>query len=181
MLWYQRIILWLSQKVTKNKRQFNDWVGRHWPPIEGGFKSECWKVKSLRLELKSVTNFGSFSIFKAKISYIYILRYSSVWKLLLQNHSCYIPSESSRHQEAMGAMDQNTLYTLQLVWSVTSEQVKIKSNFFLLGTWYYTLMWLETQSTVKKKVVIKFSECAFFAHFSKNCLFINCLSGCIDG
>ena len=29
-----------------------------------------------------------------------ILRSSSVWKLSLQNHSCYIPSESSRHQEA---------------------------------------------------------------------------------
>ena len=79
------------------------------------------------------------------------------------------------------AMDQNKLDPLQLVWAVTCEQMKIKSKFFPLGTWYYMLMWLEAQSPVKKKVFINFFNAhTFFAYFSKNRLFKNCSSCRID-
>ena len=70
-----------------------------------------------------------------------------------------------------------------LVWAVTSEQIKIKSKFFLSGTWCHSLMRFETQSTVQKKVIIDFATRTNFANFSKICLliYVYCLRGCNDG
>ena len=59
--------------------------------------------------------------------------------------------------------------------------MKIKSQFFLLGSCCHSLMRCETQSTVKKKVIIEFAMHTIFAHLSKICLLKNCLSGCNDG
>ena len=42
-------------------------------------------------------------------------------------------------------------------WAVISEQIKIESKFFLLGTWYLSLVWFETQSTVNKRVFVDFT------------------------
>ena len=74
-------------------------------------------------------------------------------------------------------MDHNKIDTLHLVWAVTSEQMKITAKFFLPGTWCHSFLLFETQSTVKKEVLINVAMCTILAHFSKNCLFKNCLSG----
>ena len=118
------------------------------------------------------------------------LRYSSYWKLSLQNHSYLRKALGSRKSETItflrrvkwrDAMDHNKIDTLLVVWAVTSEQMKIKSQFFLLGSCCHSLMRCETQSTVKKKVIIEFAMHTIFAHLSKICLLKNCLSGCNDG
>ena len=100
------------------------------------------------------------------------LRYSSVW-ILFVLHTL----ESTRHQEARNhhislrcvwwhnAVDQNKLDTLQLVWTVTSQQVKIKLKFFLLG---------DTINFFKKKVFINFFNVHIFCTSFKNSLFKNC-------
>ena len=53
-------------------------------------------------------------------------------------------------------MDNNKTDTAHLVRAVTFEQMKIKSKFFLLGTWCPSLMRFETQSTVKKNFFVNF-------------------------
>ena len=59
-----------------------------WMWIINNLPSVCWPSGKLK-----------FVTWQANLKF-FCLRYSSVWKLLLQNHSCYIPSESSWHQEA---------------------------------------------------------------------------------
>ena len=41
--------------------------------VSNSLTLESWKIRSLRLELESLTNPRAFSLFKVKISYIYIL------------------------------------------------------------------------------------------------------------
>ena len=75
------------------------------------------------------------------------------------------------------AMGHNKINTLCVVWAVTFEQMKMKAKFFLLGTWCYSFLWFETQSTVQKEVFIIVAMRTISAHFSQNCLFKNSLSG----
>ena len=56
---------------------------------------------------------------------------------------------------------------LKVVCAVTPEQIKIKSKLFLSGTWFHSLTWFETQSTVMKKVIADFAMRTIFAYFSK--------------
>ena len=69
-----------------------DWTGWGWLIWNHAFS---WRGECVRI----VADFNFVLSFFVVYCYI-MLRYSSVWKLSLQNHSCYIPSESSRHQEA---------------------------------------------------------------------------------
>ena len=43
--------------------------------------------------------------------------------------------------------------------------MKIKSKSFILGTWCHSLMSFETQSIVKKKVIIDFAMCTICTFF----------------
>ena len=110
-----------------------------------------------------------------------MLRYSSTWKLSLQNHLCHVNvyrwkaldtrDKKNHHLFCVVSNDarmyHNKIDTLHLVWDVTSEQM-INSKFFLLGTWCHPLMWCETQSTVKRKVFTNFAMQTTFANFFTN-------------
>ena len=61
------------------------------------------------------------------------------------------------------AMEHNKIDTPHLVWTVTSEQMKIiLTKFLLLRTWCHSFMWLETQLTVKNLVFIILQCLIFF-------------------
>ena len=56
------------------------------------------------------------------------------------------------------ATDHNKFDALHLVYALTSEQMMMNWKFFLLGTWCHSLMWFETQSTVKKNIFTNFAK-----------------------
>ena len=123
------------------------------------------------------------SVWEDTETHAQLLRYGSDWEISLWNHSCNIPSESSWHRQVRNqhifcvkwrdTMDHNKIGTLHLVWAVTPEQIKINSKLFLLGTWCHSLMWFETQSTVKKKIISDFAV--------RTGILKSCLRGCNDG
>ena len=65
------------------------------------------------------------------------------------------------------AMDHKKIDTLLTLFALcNSEQMRIKSKFFPLGTWFHSLMRAETQWTVRKKILHQFCNahnlCTFF-------------------
>ena len=109
-----------------------------------------------------------------------MLRYSSVWRLSLQNHYCHIPSESSWHKKSEKTwhflrrvigrddMEHNKIHTVHPVWAGIFKQMKINWKFFFLGTCCHSLMWFETKSTAIRKCFINFAiHHLFYTLFKK--------------
>ena len=116
-------------------------------------------------------NFTFFKYFTSKFWSKFFLCIKSIgsgWKLSLRNYLCYIP------------LDHNKIDALNLVEADTSKQMKIKQKFCRLGPWCHWFMWLETLSTVSKKVFADSAKHTILAHFLKNCPFKNCINSCND-
>ena len=71
-----------------------------WPLHFLGYWRYSQQYTILRISLLELSYVVSFYRVIYICSFNWTLMYSSVWKLSLQNHSCYIPLESSQHQEA---------------------------------------------------------------------------------
>ena len=85
-----KLTLWPMSKVNDFKKFDSLFYGQTWACLMIQMKGPLWDFLFRKCLLE--------------------LRYSSIWKLLLQNYSFYIPSRGSRHQKAKNLFVRLLLY-----------------------------------------------------------------------